>query len=67
MCLLLLFVPFGHGVGIKDRLFHRGWGMGVKVLIRIIIITAGQSDWEVFCFCWGVGRWEVATCWCGQV
>ena len=30
---LLLFVPFGDGVGTKDRLFHKGWGMGVEILI----------------------------------
>ena len=34
MYLLLLFVPFGDGVGTKDRAFHREWGMGVEVLIR---------------------------------
>ena len=48
-------------VGTKDRFFHRGWGMGVEALIRKntrvwggwggelgIIISADQSNWEVF-------------------
>ena len=53
----------GDGVGTKDRFFHRGWRMGLVALIKKntdffwggggggepgIIISAGQSNWEVF-------------------
>ena len=51
-----LFFPYEMGVVTKDRFFHKGSGMGVEALIRIlgfwgklgIIIFAGQSIWEVF-------------------
>ena len=50
--------------------------MGVEALIRKIlgflgeqgiIISASQSNWEVFWFCWVVGRFKVATCGCGKI
>ena len=31
------------------------------------IISAGQSNWEVFWFGWVVGRFKVATCGCGKL
>ena len=31
------------------------------------IISAGQSNCEVFWFGWGVGRYEHATCGCGKI
>ena len=50
--LLLFIFSIWDGVRTKDRLFHRGWGIGVEVLMRKntedlgelgIIIYAGQT------------------------
>ena len=31
------------------------------------MISADQSNWEVFWFGWVVGRFKVATCGCGKL
>ena len=50
--------------------------MGVEALIRKILgflgeqgimISAGQSNWEVFWFGWGVGRFKVAIGGCEKI
>ena len=74
--LLLLFISsIWDEVKTKDRFFYRGCGMRVEALKRVlgfwgelgIIISAGQNNWVVFWFGWGVGRCEVATSWCGKI
>ena len=71
-CLLLfcyyfyLFVflqNFGDGGMGVEALFERYWSFSGE---QGIVISAGQSNWEVFWFGWVMGRFKIATCRCGK-
>ena len=48
--LLLFIFSIWDGIGAKDRLFHRGWGMGVEVLVRKNTRVLGEAGHYNLCW-----------------